>query len=85
MTRVERVRGGGHIVHYFKDGEESTWPCDAVVVCSGLHVTPNVMAIPGLENVPVAFHSSQFKNMAQLGADQNLLIIGSGETGMDLA
>ncbi|QDS74430.1 hypothetical protein FKW77_006147 [Venturia effusa] len=85
VTKVERVRGGGHIVHYVKDGEESTWSCDAVAVCSGLHVVPNMVAIPGLENVPVSFHSSQFKNMAQLGGNQNLLIVGSGETGMDLA
>ncbi|TID21542.1 FAD/NAD(P)-binding domain-containing protein [Venturia nashicola] len=85
VTKVERVRGGGHIVHYVKDGEKSTWPCDAVAVCSGLHVVPNLVSFPGLENVPVAFHSSQFKDMAQLGANQNLLIVGSGETGMDLA
>lgn len=85
VTKVERVRGGGHIVHYIKDGEKSTWPCDAVAICSGLHVIPNMVSIPGLENVPVAFHSSEFKNMAQLGANQNLLIVGSGETGMDLA
>lgn len=85
VTKVERVRGGGHIVHYVKDGEKSTWPCDAVAVCSGLHVIPNMVSIPGLDNVPVVFHSSQFKSMAQLGAHQNLLIMGSGETGMDLA
>lgn len=85
MTKVERVRGGGHIVHYVKNGEKFTWPCDAVAVCSGLHVIPNLVSIPGLENVPISFHSSQFKNMTQLGAHQNLLIVGSGETGMDLA
>lgn len=85
VTKVERVRGGGHIVHYVKDGEKSTWPYDFVAVCSGLHVVPNLVSISGLENVPVAFHSSHFKDVAQFGANQNLLIVGSGETGMDLA
>lgn len=30
-------------------------------------------------------HSSQFKEMSQFGSGKNVLIVGSGETGMDLA
>lgn len=41
--------------------------------------------IPGLENAPNVIHSSQFKERMQFGKDKNVLIVGSGETGMDIA
>jgi dimethylaniline monooxygenase (N-oxide forming) len=85
VTKVERVRSGGHLVYYEKDGQVSSWACDAIAVCSGLHVTPNIPAIHGIENVPAVIHSSQFKSTSQLGVGQNILIVGSGETGMDIA
>ena len=61
------------------------YDCDALAVCSGLHVTPNIPAIEGIENVPVHFHSSGFKLKSQFGVDKTVLILGSGETGMDIA
>ena len=39
----------------------------------------------GIENVPTSFHSSAFKERKQFGIDNNIMILGSGETGMDLA
>lgn len=86
VTKVQRVNGGaGHIVHSIKDGEASEWFCDAVAICSGLHVTPNIPLIPGLENAPTVIHSSEFKERTQFGKDKDVLIVGSGETGMDIA
>ena len=94
ITRLERdqkkgATGGGnagHVVHYFAaDGVAERWECDAVAICSGLHVEPNIPDIKGTENVSVRMHSSNFKARKQFGEDKNVLILGSGETGMDLA
>ncbi|TQS36170.1 hypothetical protein Golomagni_03385 [Golovinomyces magnicellulatus] len=89
-TRVIRVQRNDendtkHVVHTLRAGEVSRWACDAVAICSGLHVIPNIPDIPGLSNVPLTLHSSEFKNTQQLGVEKNILIIGSGETGMDIA
>jgi dimethylaniline monooxygenase (N-oxide forming) len=62
-----------------------TWECDAVAVCSGLHVLPNFAQIQGIGNVPIVFHSSEFKRRAQFGVGTNVLVVGSGETGADVA
>lgn len=87
VLRVQRddTRGPGHIVHILHAGEVSQWPCDAIAICSGLHVIPNIPEIPGLSNIPQNFHSSEFKNSRQFGEGKNILILGSGETGMDIA
>jgi cation diffusion facilitator CzcD-associated flavoprotein CzcO len=85
VTKVERVASGGHIVHYVHVDQVAEWHCDAVAICSGLHVTPNIPSIEGLGNVPVVMHSSEFKERKQFGIGKNILIVGSGETGMDLA
>ncbi|RHZ46422.1 uncharacterized protein CDV56_104747 [Aspergillus thermomutatus] len=85
VTRVQRRQGGGHTVTFTsKDGETGLWECDAVAICSGLHVRPNIPDIDGLENVPVIFHSSKYKKREQLG-NGNVLILGTGETAMDIA
>ena len=68
-----------------EDGALNTWDCDAIAVCSGLHVTPNLPAIPGIEHVPTAMHSSEFKSRTQFGTGKTVMILGTGETGMDLA
>jgi dimethylaniline monooxygenase (N-oxide forming) len=63
-------------------GKERTFDCSHVAICTGLHVEPNVPAIPGIENIKgEAFHSSQYKKRAQL-TGKNLLIMGCGETAM---
>ncbi|TFK60658.1 FAD/NAD-P-binding domain-containing protein [Pluteus cervinus] len=67
-----------------------------VAVCSGLHVIPAVPVIPGIEHVlkregdgtfvkPAAYHSAEYKERSQLAGNRKVLILGTGETGMDLA
>ncbi|KAI2627662.1 FAD/NAD(P)-binding domain-containing protein [Hypoxylon sp. NC1633] len=89
VVSVKRRNGGGHIVHYRKaddvDGEVETYECDAIAVCTGLHVTPNIPDLPGIENVPVVKHSSEFKKREEFGNDSTVVILGSGETGIDIA
>jgi dimethylaniline monooxygenase (N-oxide forming) len=65
--------------------EEEQWHCDAIAVCSGLNVTPNVPHVKGIEYIPTVFHSSIFKKRKQFGVDKNVLILGAGETAMDIA
>ncbi|KAG9004845.1 hypothetical protein FRB94_002012 [Tulasnella sp. JGI-2019a] len=70
-----------------------------LAVCSGLHVIPNVPEIPGIDHVgasierndpetkalrPVIMHSSEYKTPACLPG-RRVMILGTGETGMDLA
>ena len=64
--------------------ETFTLHADAVAICSGLHVTPAVPNLPGAEVVPESFHSSQYDGRAQV-AGKRVMILGCGETGMDLA
>ncbi|KAG8666648.1 hypothetical protein FPOAC2_11764 [Fusarium poae] len=68
-----------------KDDKLFTWDCDAVAVCSGLHREPNLPLIPGLHHVPEVIHSSNFKTKSQFGTNKTVMIIGSGETGADMA
>jgi dimethylaniline monooxygenase (N-oxide forming) len=96
---VRKADGNGHIVHYRtsastlsddigrSNGEptEKIYECDALAICSGLHVTPNIPDIPGLETIPTVLHSADFKLKSQFGIDKTVMILGSGETGMDIA
>ena len=80
------------------EGEAKEIRADYVTICSGLHVTPSWPKIPGIEYVvnptkPVAeknpiphevYHSSEYKGRAQL-AGRRVLILGTGETGHDIA
>lgn len=85
VTGVRRGGQGGHSVSYKgPDGKEVEWECDAIAVCSGVHSSPNIPDIPGLEHVPTVIHSQDFKKREQLGEDKNVLILGSGETGCDM-
>ena len=89
-TTVISVRRGEadnkHIISY-RTANQSTkeWECDAIAVCSGVHAEPSIPNIPGVENVPVVMHSEQFKGSHQFGIDKNIVIVGSGETGADIA
>ncbi|KAJ7632147.1 hypothetical protein FB45DRAFT_1145231 [Roridomyces roridus] len=66
-----------------------------VALCTGLHVIPSFPTIPGIEHVlnrdnhasgpvPAAYHSAEYKSRAEL-AGRRVMILGTGETGMDLA
>jgi dimethylaniline monooxygenase (N-oxide forming) len=58
---------------------------DAVIVCSGLHLSPLRQHIPGIESFKgELIHSVQYKHRSQL-RDKTLLVSGSGETAMDVA
>lgn len=76
----------GHTVIYeTKDGHHVEWDCDAIAVCSGLHVEPNIPDIEGLQNVPRVIHSSSFKARKQFRSCRTVMVIGSGETGADIS
>ena len=67
------------------DGNERTFDCSHVAICTGLHVEPNVPTIPGIENIKgEAFHSSKYKKRAQL-TGKDILIMGCGETAMGMS
>ncbi|KAI0059100.1 FAD/NAD-P-binding domain-containing protein [Artomyces pyxidatus] len=66
-----------------------------IAICTGLHVVPAIPQIPGIEHVlevrdkatgptPAVFHSVSYKSRSQL-AGRRVMILGTGETGMDLA
>lgn len=86
MTCISRDRSGvRHTIQYEKAGRRSEWECDAVAVCSGLHAEPNRPPIPGLHHVPRVIHSSEFKARKQFRASKTVMVVGSGETGADVA
>ncbi|KGQ02402.1 Dimethylaniline monooxygenase [N-oxide-forming] 2 [Beauveria bassiana D1-5] len=52
-TRVVSVSRGSrrnHVIEYQADGRSLQWGCDAVAICSGLHVEPNVPEISGISH-----------------------------------
>lgn len=72
-----------------------------MVVCTGLHVLPSIPVIPGIQHVlqprrtessdsqetnrePAVFHSASYQRRDQL-TGRRVMILGTGETGMDLA
>lgn len=65
-------------------GETYTLHADAIAICSGLHVTPSIPNLPGAEAIPERLHSSQYKGRSQI-AGKRVMILGCGETAMDLA
>ncbi|KIM49249.1 hypothetical protein M413DRAFT_438422 [Hebeloma cylindrosporum] len=109
--RVINIRrsssGPGHIVSFVRrrflrlgeqEWEETpeTISADYVALCAGLHVTPAIPKVQGLEHIldsanhgdseypPSVFHSAEYKERSQL-TGRRVMILGSGETGMDLA
>ena len=65
-----------------------------VAVCTGLHVVPSIPEIDGIEHVlknssdndikPAIYHSAEYKARSQL-TGRRVMILGTGETGMDVA
>jgi len=88
VTKVRRQPGGkGHIITV-KDAVNDKvfdWECDAISVCSGVHVFPDMPPINGIEHVPEILHSSAVKTRAQFGEGKSVMILGAGETGHDMA
>lgn len=66
------------------EGRNEVIEASAVIVCTGLHLSPLIPRVPGLENFGgEVIHSVDYKSRAQIEG-KNLLIVGSGETGMDI-
>ncbi|BGP13776.1 hypothetical protein JCM10213v2_001714 [Rhodosporidiobolus nylandii] len=92
VVSVRRGAGGkGHIAEVQKAGEEGTtqYHSTHLTICTGLHVIPQIPAIPGLDHVrnhphKEVLHSSEYKEREQLKG-KRVMILGTGETGMDLA
>ena len=83
VSAVERRADGRYRVRV--SGEAAPRLVDAVCVCSGLHEVPYVPAIPGLDWFEgTVLHSSEYKDKS-LFAGKRVLVVGCGETGMDLA
>ena len=85
ITSLKKGQNGAHVLVYTSNGQQHAWECDAVAVCSGLHVEPSIPRLEGIERVPVVLHSSEFKSREQFGAEKTVLILGSGETSSDLS
>lgn len=91
-TRVTKScrKGSSHVITLKKQGkcgtgEEEIWECDAVAICTGLHVEPHLPHVPGIGHVPLVLHSSRFKGRKDFGENKNVVVLGVGETGMDIA
>lgn len=84
VIRVQKIVDG-HVIEVIKGGVVERWECDAVAVCSGLNMNPRTPDLKGLDKVPTVLHSSELKNREQLGHDTNVVVLGAGETAMDIA
>ncbi|CAK0844519.1 unnamed protein product [Prorocentrum cordatum] len=93
-TRIEKIKRVGETGKYqvqvtppdARHGHAEEW--DAVAVCSGgdgLHNVPSVPTFPGQGAFTGSmFHSAEYKDPAVF-ADKDILVVGSGETGFDVA
>ncbi|EJD46098.1 FAD/NAD(P)-binding domain-containing protein [Auricularia subglabra TFB-10046 SS5] len=100
VVQISRHPDGGHVVEYVHRAADGQWEdarrlmhVDYVAMCSGLHVVPSIPKIPGIEYVGAssstsdtkrAFHSVEYKRREQLKG-RRVMVLGTGETGMDLA
>ncbi|KAH7107363.1 FAD/NAD(P)-binding domain-containing protein [Auriculariales sp. MPI-PUGE-AT-0066] len=100
VLQISRHPQGGHIVEFVRCKADGQWDAVSeqlhvayVVMCTGLHVVPSYPAIPGIEHVGASsitsdktrtFHSVDYKRRDQL-AGRRVMVLGTGETGMDLA
>ncbi|CZS91969.1 related to flavin-containing monooxygenase [Rhynchosporium agropyri] len=85
VNNITRRRDGGHLIAYTAEGGCEEWHCDAVAICSGLHVEPYIPIIKGIENIPKVLHSSQFKGRKEFGTGKSVMVLGVGETAMDVS
>lgn len=66
-----------------RHGHVEKW--DAVAVCSGLHNVPRVPTFPGQDSFSgTVLHSADYKD-PDIFKGKRVLVVGSGETGFDLA
>ncbi|KAF8969949.1 FAD/NAD-P-binding domain-containing protein [Flammula alnicola] len=107
VINIQRAATGKHQVTFVRrtnnglqepewDRATETITADYIALCAGLHVTPSIPTIPGIEHIlnpqtsekdevtRTVFHSMEYKLRSQL-AGRRVMILGTGETGMDLA
>jgi dimethylaniline monooxygenase (N-oxide forming) len=69
----------GHVMTYARSGGfTEEWVCNAIAVCSGLHVLPNIPYLKGIEHVPKVLPSSKYKRKSRFGINKNAMILGTG-------
>jgi putative flavoprotein involved in K+ transport len=82
-VRIDRVSrmGDGYIL----ESGERRFEAERVIVASGAHRTPNVPAFAAqLDPRIVQLHSSEYRNPAQLGTG-DVLVVGVGNSGAEIA
>ncbi|KAJ1172155.1 hypothetical protein NDU88_004005 [Pleurodeles waltl] len=68
-----------------KDGKQESFVFDAVMVCTGHHVYPNIPAFPGIDKFKGQhFHSRNYKSPDGYQG-KKVLVVGLGNTGADIA
>ncbi|KAJ6606461.1 hypothetical protein DFH09DRAFT_1120303 [Mycena vulgaris] len=97
VVNVARNPEGGHVVSYVTKAPSGEWDSTLrtinatyIALCTGLHSLSGIEHVLNRDNhepgavPPVAYHSTEYKSRAQL-AGRRVMILGTGETGMDLA
>uniref|UniRef100_UPI0030F47FDE flavin-containing monooxygenase n=2 Tax=Streptomyces sp. GSL17-111 TaxID=3121596 RepID=UPI0030F47FDE len=83
VGRVERPEGGEGWLLRANGGRELR--ASAVVVATGHHHTPHLPSWPGAEDFPGPFaHASRYRD-AEPYADLDVLVVGAGNTGTEIA
>lgn len=83
VISIERA-GACHRVQWSNEGNLHEDIFDKLILATGLHVTPSIPDIRGIENIKERIHSSQYKCRKQI-AGKRVLVLGCGETAMDIA
>ncbi|KAF1977650.1 dimethylaniline monooxygenase [Bimuria novae-zelandiae CBS 107.79] len=84
-SSTQRWRHEVKYTDHSQDGKEHAMKFTHIAICTGLHVQSNIPHIPGIENFKgEAYHSSEYKQRSQL-TGRDILILGCGETAMDIA
>ena len=85
-AREAPIDYGEYVVSYVdSQGDAGVLKCNAVCVCSGLHNIPRSPHVPGLGKFRgLVMHSANYRER-KIFEGKRVLIVGCGETGLDLA
>jgi putative flavoprotein involved in K+ transport len=82
VVRLEQLPGGGFQV----ETTQRTYQSGQVVVATGPYQQPNIPAFAAqLAPEVVQLHSSAYRSPAQLPADGDVLVVGGGNSGLQIA
>ncbi len=87
VTAVEPNEGGGWVVTTVArdSGETVHHHCDRVAICTGVHLNPKPIDLPGLDSFTGEVrHSATYKGTEGL-EEKRVVIVGAGESGVDIA